>query len=157
MELVLETQEEIKIRKKGMGSKHHSSLQESLIVQMAFKYYGVYRTVPELSLEIDGKERIPDLAIYKSYKIVPGYDEIKTKDMPLGVIEILSPTQRLTELVHKSRMYFDAGIKSYWLVLPDVSSIYVYSQKDTHQVFTSKDTLIDKNLNIELELAKVFE
>ncbi|MCP3930113.1 MAG: Uma2 family endonuclease [Bacteroidetes bacterium] len=157
MEAVYETQEQIKRRKKSMGSKNHSGIQYSLIIQLAFKYHNIYKTIPELSLEIDGNEKIPDLSIYKNFNIIPGNDETKVTDLPLGVIEILSPTQRLSELVAKSRLYFDAGISSYWLVIPEVRSIYVYSEKEKYKVYTYEDTLIDKKLNIELELAKVFE
>ena len=107
MELILETQEDIKRRKKGMGSKNHSILQYNLILELGIKYRKIYKFIPELSLEIDGAEKIPDVAIYKKIKVTPGYDETKVKDLSLGVIEILSPTQSLTELVVKARTYFD--------------------------------------------------
>lgn len=157
MELVLETQEEIKRRKKGMGSKNHSILQSNLHLELGIKYRKVYRFLVELSLEIDGNEKIPDLAIYKKIKATPGYDETRMKDLPLGVIEILSPTQSLTELVVKARTYFDAGILSYWLVAPDVRTIYVYSDRDTQKVYTHNDILIDEKLDIELPLMTLFE
>ena len=157
MELVLETQEDIKRRKKGMGSRNHSILQYNLILELGIKYRKIYSFIPELSLEIEEGEKIPDLAIYKKIKATPGYDETRMKDLPLGVIEILSPTQSLTELVVKARTYFDAGILSYWLVAPDVRTIYVYSDSDTHTVYTHKDTLVDEKLDIELPLTTLFE
>ena len=153
---IIETQEEIKRRKKGRGSKNHSAIQSNIIVQMTLKYYGVYRVIPELSLEIDGKERVPDLCFYKEFNINPEQDIIKMKDMPLGVVEILSPTQKLVELVTKSNLYFKAGIQSYWLVLPELESIYVYSSKGKKRVFTIDNLLKDTNLDIELEVAKLF-
>ncbi len=76
--------------------------------------------------------------------------------MPLGVVEILSPTQKLVELVTKSNLYFKAGIQSYWLVLPELESIYVYSSKGKKRVFTIDNLLKDTNLDIELEVAKLF-
>ena len=157
MELVLETQEQIKRRKKGMGSKNHSILQLNLILELSIKYRKVYRFIPELSLDIEGNEKIPDVSIYKQIKATPGKDETRMKDLPLGVIEILSPTQSLTELVVKARTYFDAGILSYWLVAPDVRTIYVYSDSDTNRVYTHRDTLIDEKLGLELPLMTLFE
>ena len=153
---IIETQEEIKRRKKGMGSKNHSGLQYRIIAQIVLKYNGVYEAIPELSLDIEGKEKVPDLSFYKEFNINPENDVIKMKEMPLGVVEILSPTQSLMELVTKANVYFDAGISSYWLVAPEVQSIYVYSGKGEREVFTHKDTLVDKKLDIELDLAKVF-
>lgn len=156
MQAILETDEQIKIRKKGMGSKHHSLLQLAIITQMVVKYNDSYKAVPELSLDINGKERIPDLAIYKSDDISFGIEEVRMKNMPLAVVEILSPTQALTDLVSKSDDYFEAGIASYWIVLPEVKSIYVYSDIQTFKVFTFQDVLNDSQLDIELDLNKVF-
>ncbi len=157
MEVVLETQEELKRRKKGMGSKNHSGLQSNLLLELGIKYRKVYRFVVELSLEVDGVEKIPDLSIYKKFKVTPGYDETRMKDLPLGVIEILSPTQSLTELVVKARTYFDAGILSYWLVTPDLRAIYVYSDSENYKAYTYKEVLKDEKLDIELPLMTLFE
>ena len=62
----------------------------------------------------------------------------------------------MAELVTKSHLYFDAGISSYWLVLPVLESIYVYSSKGERKVYTYSDTLIDTKLDIELDLMKAF-
>lgn len=154
--IIIETDEQIKRRKKGIGSKNHSVLQQRIIIQIALKYLGVFEAIPELSILINGKEKIPDLSFYKKIKTTPGNDIIKMEELPLGVIEILSPTQNITELAIKANDYFDAGIASYWLVLPELESIYVYSSKGEHQVYTYRDTLIDTKLDIELNLMKVF-
>lgn len=160
MEAILEikeTDEQIKRRKKGIRSKNHSVLQFNIIAQIVLKYSGVYKIIPELSLLINDTEKIPDLSFYKNIKSTPGNDIIKMTKLPLGVVEILSPTQSLNELVVKSNVYFDAGISSYWLVAPEVETIYVYSGKGELEVYTQKDILIDPNLDIELDLSQVFD
>ena len=154
---ISETDEQIKRRKKSMGSKNHSILQYNLILQLGFKYHKTFQFIPELSIDIDGFEKIPDLAIYKDLEITPEADEIRVKKLPLGVVEILSPTQSLTELIVKSHTYFDGGISSYWLVIPTLKSIYVYSAKGEHKVYTNENILKDTVLNIELDLSKVFK
>ena len=157
MAVLVETQEEIKKRKKGMGSENHSYLQFN-IIKCLLKYYSdQFYIIPELSITVEGQEKIPDLAIFKEFSFNPGSDTIKSKKIPLGVIEILSPTQSLTELVVKSTTYFNAGVKSYWLVAPDVETIHVYSIDGEHDVFSKKDKLIDSKLNIELVLAELFK
>jgi Uma2 family endonuclease len=151
-----ETDEAIKKRKKGMGSKHHSLIQLAIITQMVLNYNEFYKAVPELSLDLKGKEKIPDLSFYKKDAITYGKEEIRVKNLPLGVVEILSPTQALTDLVKKAKEYLNAGILSYWLVAPEVQSVYLYSQGDERKIYTHKDILIDTNLNIELDLSKIF-
>jgi Uma2 family endonuclease len=55
--------------------------------------------------------------------------------MPLGVVEIMSPTQTITELIVKSHAFFDAGVQSYWLVIPSLKTIYVFSDKGEYEVY----------------------
>ena len=158
IETIYETQEAVKRRKKGgiIGSINHSAIQLNIIEQFILKYRGVYRAVPELSLDLNGKERVPDLSIYKKFSTQIGNDETRTKKMPLAVIEILSPTQSLSELVTKSNEYFDAGISSYWLVAPDVETIFIYSAKNQRTTFTDNAILKDAQLEVELSLVDIF-
>ncbi len=156
MEAILLSDEEIKRQKKGMGSKIHSLIQENLIVQIAFKYFDIYRAIPELSLDFDGTEKVPDLCIYKRNTIDVKEEEIRMKKLPLCVVEILSPKQVLSDLIKKSQIYFDYNIPSYWLVVPELESVYVYTAKNEREVFTVKDILKDTILDIELDLSKIF-
>ena len=156
MQAILETDEAIKRRKKGTGSKHHSLIQLAIITQMVLKYSNTYKSIPELSLDLNGKEKIPDLSIYQADSISFGEDEIRMTNLPLCAVEILSPKQALSDLVDKSNVYFDAGISSYWLVVPSLQSIYVYSAKKTFKVYTRETTLVDTLLNIEFGLEKIF-
>lgn len=152
-----ETDEQIKRRTKAMGSKNHSVLQFNIILALGSKYRGIYKIIPELSIIINDKEKIPDLSFYKNIKSTPGNDTLKMTQLPLGVVEILSPTQSLNELVVKAKDYFEAGIGSYWLVAPEVETIYVYSAINEKGVYSKRDTLIDQQLNIELDLSTVFD
>lgn len=155
-QIILETDEQIKRRKKGMGSKKHSWLQYLLILELSIRYKRKFKLIPELSLDLNGVEKIPDISVYEEFDVSADEDEIRVKDLPLGVIEILSPSQAVQDLVLKANEYFDAGIGSYWLVLPSLRSIYVYSQKGECEVYTQKDILKDKKLGIELDLSTIF-
>ena len=77
-------------------------------------------------------------------------------ETPLCVIEILSPKQDLTELIQKSSEYFKKGVKSYWLVLPSLQSIYVFSAPGEYENFNRKDILKDEQMDIELNLKDIF-
>ena len=79
------------------------------------------------------------------------------RQVPLGVIEILSAKQDLTELMIKCSEYFSAGVKSYWLALPALKTIYVFYSPDEYVIYSGKDILQDKKLNIELDLVDIFK
>lgn len=75
---------------------------------------------------------------------------------PIGVIEILSPTQTLNDLTDKSYSDFAKGVKSCWLVLPTLKTIYVFSWATQFEAFVQDELVKDKVLNIELPLSEVF-
>lgn len=155
--LIEQSQYEIE-RGKPMPSKNHSYIQYRIGKLIDRKYIDVFLPLPELSIDLgDGKTRVPDIAIYKEIDYTPGDDEVNVVNMPLGVVEILSPKQHISDLIIKSKDYFDAGIKSYWLVLPDLKTIYVFSDKNEYEVYAKNDKLIDNQLNIELDLGELFK
>lgn len=144
-------------RGKPMPSKNHAIVQGNIYFLLRQKYDPHYRFMPEISILMDEKERIPDLAIYEHLEFTPGNDEVRLATPPLGAIEILSPTQNLADLIAKSYRYFEAGVKSYWLVLPDLTTIYVFSGPNEYEAFVKKGILKDTQLNIELDLEAIFK
>ncbi|MCB0586194.1 MAG: Uma2 family endonuclease [Phaeodactylibacter sp.] len=144
-------------RDKPVPSKNHSIVQTNLVILLGTKYKGKYRALSEVSIVVSSKEKVPDIAIYPSMEFTPGEDETRLENAPLGVIEILSPSQSLTELITKSAAYFEAGVLSYWLVLPDLRSIYLFSAPGEYQLFAKEDKLEDPRLEIELELKEIFK
>jgi Uma2 family endonuclease len=157
METVLLQSEYELERGKPIPSKNHAIVQGNIYFLLRQKYESLYRFVTEVSILMHEKERIPDLAIYEQLEFTPGNDEVRLETPPLTAIEILSPTQNLADLIAKSYRYFEAGVKSYWLVLPDLTSIYVFSAPNEYEVFAKKGTLKDTQLNIELELEEILK
>ena len=145
-------------RDKPMPSVNHAFIQKRLVVKLDNKYLDKFEILPELNIDIIDKGRIPDIAICdKNISFKAGEDSIKLEGVPFGVIEILSPKQSLSDLVSKSKEYFQIGVKSYWLVLPDLRSIYVFDKPKNYEVFTWKDQLKDNLLGIELNLQEIFK
>lgn len=144
-------------RGKPMPSKNHAIIQANLILALQPKYADRFRILPEINLDLSIRDRVPDLAIYRSVEFTPGADEVRMTEMPLCVIEILSPQQSMADLLTKRAEYFAAGVQSYWLVLPDLLSVYVFHSPEDYEVFAKQETLTDKILGIELALGEVFK
>lgn len=142
-------------RGKPMPSKVHSSIQANILFAV-YPYRDRFRFMSELSLDLDGWWSVPDLVIYPKMDIDVRQDEIRVTTPPLCAIEIISPMQSLQELIDKSEAYFEHDVKSCWLVLPGLRSIYVFSSFDTFTTFTHTDTLLDDTLKISIPLAEVF-
>ena len=142
-------------RGKPMPSKNHSRLQQRIGVELAIHYSEQYDTYSELSLEAPNPPFIPDLCLFPAEPSNWREDEIRVSDVPLTVIEIVSPSQTDTELTEKSKAYFAAGVKSYWLVQPVLRTVFVLLPDGDELVFHN-DLLTDPTNDISIDLKKVF-
>ena len=143
-------------RQKSMPSKNHSKLQARLSFCLLRAYENTFDIHSELSLELSTGRVNPDIAIYPAQKSDWIEDEIIVKEVPLAVIEILSPTQGIQDLIDKREIYFGAGVKSYWIVQPVFQMIHVFYSKDDYQSFLKGD-VIDTALDISIPLSEVFK
>jgi len=157
MVTMVETQNAYELeRNKPMPSKNHGIIQANLLFSLMTKYRGEKRFISELSLELEDWLSTPDICIYPKLPIDINNDEIRMEMPPFGIIEILSPTQTLNDLTDKAISYFSHGVKSCWLVLPTLSTIYVFSGPRQFEAFVQDEVVKDKVLNIELPLTEVF-
>jgi Uma2 family endonuclease len=142
-------------RGKPLPNFHHGIIQSSLGFQLNLNYRKRFRIASELHVDLLVRERVPDLAIYESTPFDPD-DNPLVMSAPLGAIEILSEMQSISVLKKKSKEYFNADTRSYWLVLPSFQSIYVFSSPNDYEIYRHTDILKDKILDIELDLSEVF-
>ena len=143
-------------RGKPMPSKLHAVVQMRLILYLGTHYTEQYILLPEFALDTPGQKSVPDLSIDELSPVDFNRDEIKKPTPPLATIEILSPTQVLQTLLDKTNEYFSFGVKSCWVAIPPLKSIYVFKAPNDYQVFSHEDILHDPNLNIEVPLGVIF-
>lgn len=155
MEAVIELSEYEQERGKTMPSKNHAILQSNLIVELTIPYRDKYRLLSEVKLNMPPVDTVPDVAIYPLMEFDSLHDETKMDEMPLGAIEIISPSQGDQELVDKISRYFDFGVKSCWLVQPTFRIVTVFSDKTTFKTFIDGE-LYDPVLDIRLDMKRIF-
>jgi len=149
-----------------MGSINHSLAQ--VMIASLLVNDERFTILTELSLDISqhdfskygvkAKDEIkPDVCVYSNEIGYQESDIVRMTEMPLLAIEILSPTQGTKELKDKIHAYFDLGIKSCWLVIPDIQLISVYEKSGKFKNFDMSDTeVIDEVMDIHLPIQKVF-
>jgi Uma2 family endonuclease len=102
------------------------------------------------------KEYIPDLCVYPKRKVDLSADDIiRMTEMPIGIMEVLSPRQSILDIQEKFPVYFNAGVKSCWLVVPPTQTVTVYAVPGQGQLFKTGN-VIDPVLDIELSLEEIF-
>lgn len=138
----------------AMGSYNHSGVQAKLAgLLIGLGHYSVFT---ELSLDIDKMEYKPDISVYPKRGLSKPRDIIRMTDMPLLAIEILSSRQAMDELIDKFEIYFNAGVKSCWLVEPAIEAITVYASLLDYQTYGAGE-LHDRTLGISLPIATIFD
>jgi len=143
-------------RGKPMPSLAHSIVQSNLTRRLGNRYEEKYRFLSELSLELEGWKSVPDVAIYDYFEMDFRHDEIRKTEPPLGAIEILSATQGILGLSDKANQYFEKGVRSCWIIIPQFKTVYVFSSADHYDTFLGEEVLKDNVLGIELPLGEVF-
>lgn len=158
MEAILdEISEYERERGKPMPTLNHAVSQANLIFALKLKYRQNYLIVSEINLTMPERpDAVPDIAIFPKLEVNFLEDITSMTKMPLTAIEIVSPSQSDAEIIAKFKRYFDAGIRSCWLVMPSFQAISVYSAFGIYQFFSETETLTDSITGIELPVSEVF-
>ncbi|HMQ47142.1 MAG TPA: Uma2 family endonuclease [Saprospiraceae bacterium] len=140
-----------------MPNRIHGYIQSDLIFILRTKYNEQFDFPSEVTLDTDPAST-PDILIYpRTQKLDRKETQAKEKVMPLTTIEILSPSQSLEYLADKVwEVYFPAGVKSAWIVVPAFKAIYVLLP-DGQNLYFSEGLLEDPAIGISLEVKPVFE
>lgn len=144
-------------RGKPMPSWNHGIIQANSIAELSTRYRQQYRIVSEINVDVAGRLMVPDIGIFTKTPFDVRHDPKIAPHLPLTTIEILSPTQALDDLVDKAASYFEAGVKSCWIVLPQLQAVVVYANPTDYTFFHGSQTLTDPATGIELPLGPLFE
>lgn len=142
-------------RGKPMPSLNHSVLQLRLGVLLSKSYERDFTFASELSISLADKPFVPDLCIYPKRKVDWQNDEVRLSEPPLTTIEISSPKQNFDDFERKLKAYFDAGVKSFWLVIPFTETLTIFYPNEKPVSFTTGEA-IDKTNGITLSVDDLF-
>ncbi|OJW72544.1 MULTISPECIES: Uma2 family endonuclease [unclassified Spirosoma] len=143
-------------RGKPMPNLTHGAIQANLVFELKTAYRNEYRIASEVTLATLPDGTTPDVVIYPAIMLDYQHEPAKRTDAPLVCIEIQSPSQSLEQMVDKTTIYFDFGVKSCWIVAPAVQGIFVYDRPGHYQFFYEADVLHDPNTGFELNLPAIF-
>ena len=113
-------------------SLNHSYLCKRMIVEL--EKTDQWEAWPELTLDIETGV-IPDIAVYERGTLHLNFheDTMKCAILPKLVIEVISPSQSVHDLMEKAEKFLQAGIPAVWTIEPYGKIIYV-SQQGTRNV-----------------------
>lgn len=113
------------IKERAVPEYDHAAWQEAILAWFRERKieWGI-RALPELRVQISSEEyRIPDVTVLS--RSAPK-EQVVTHP-PLAVFEILSPTDKMTDVLEKLDAYQQMGIPAIWLIEPKKPLYYRYS------------------------------
>ncbi|MCU0393992.1 MAG: Uma2 family endonuclease [Thermoflexibacter sp.] len=143
-------------RNKPMPNLTHGAIQANLVFELKSLYRKLYRIASEVSLDTLPVGSTPDVVIYPPLSLDFISEPARRSDAPLVTIEIQSPSQSLEQMVDKTDLYFQFGVKSCWIILPSLQAALVFDRPSNYKFFYVYETLHDPNLNINIPLADIF-
>ena len=146
-------------RGKPMPSLKHARIQKHLVRQLENFLLDRCEVLAEISLAIADGKMIPDVAVFAAGALPDstGPDFTAVTAVPRTAIEILSPTQVIAELLEKAGRYFAAGVQSYWLVVPELRAVAVFSEPGKYKYFYNGQTLNDAVTGAEIVVSRLFD
>ncbi|HEX7360456.1 MAG TPA: Uma2 family endonuclease [Bryobacteraceae bacterium] len=135
---------------KPMGTLAHMNMERRTErVLEPFEQQGIGHALHELFCRIGDDIRIPDVVFY-----APGarFEKGVLVDPPLLAVEILSPSQRQSELFAKCEEYHSWGVPYCWVVDPVKKSAWEYHREASVQ---SKQDALEAG-EIRISLADLF-
>jgi Uma2 family endonuclease len=101
--------------------------------------------------------RSPDAAVVLSDRIEAPPDSFVPLAPDLAV-EVLSPSDRMTDALGKVGMYLDAGVRLVWLVDPSINTVTIYRPGAAPATLSEGDTLDGGDVlpDFRLPLAEIF-
>lgn len=152
MEAVLEIEE---FQTEDIMSVNHSRTIQRISTYLE-RYDDLYDILPELEMKLNGKPVKPDVSVYPNLPEDWDTDVIFITEPPIIAVEVLSPKQAMTDITDKiNNIYFPAGVKSVWIVVPLLQTITIRTPDGKKMTF-SEGIIKDPVTNIEMPFEQVF-
>jgi Uma2 family endonuclease len=135
----------------------HGAIQANLSFELGIKYSNQFRIANEVTLGTSPTNYIPDIILYPYKKLDFKNDPPIRTDAPLLSIEIQSASQSTKDMTSKLEPYFSFGIKSCWIVVPELQAVIVYDSPYHYNFFHENETVKDSVIGIEISVENIFK
>ena len=141
-------------RGKPMPSFNHGIAQANLIFALNLACRDRFSIASELSLASE-PPMTPDVSVCNMRQPDWLHDEIRVAEAPLTAIEIVSPSQSITDFIPRIEYYFQFGVQSVWLVQPPLKQVAVFTPDMEPKVFIEGE-VVDPALGVKIALKEIF-
>ncbi len=102
--------------------------------------------------------RSPDIAFVRAERIPPGGERAFFQGAPDLAVEVISPSDRASDVIAKARDWLQSGCVGVWVVDPATKTATVYSHQPQALFLSAKDALVCEELlpDFRLPISQVF-
>jgi len=103
--------------------------------------------------------RAPDVAFIRADRMPEKLPQGYFDGPPDLAVEVLSPSDRASEVQGKIRDWLDAGCRAVWVVDPEPKSVTIYKSTHDITVLSTADTLTDAQIlpGFSMAVSEIFE
>lgn len=84
---------------------------------------------------------VPDFVLVRRERLRGTRGDEPFRGAPDFAVEILSPDDRMSDVLDKVRFYLEHGVRLVWLIDPRTRTVFVWSVWGTPRQYTEADTL----------------
>jgi Uma2 family endonuclease len=131
------------IEERTLGEKNHAKLVERIRALLELQHLFAISEVRLRVYTNPSRYRVPDVC---AYRVEPN-EQVFTEP-PLIVVEVLSPEDRLSNLVKRAEDYLHMGVEQVWLIASTERAAYTYDENGLQQILN--DTLQRDEITLHL-------
>ena len=135
---------------RNLGTHPHARLQSLILAWlMARETAWQIHVIAECRLKIRARKyRVPDVMVLAAAVSYPRVIE----EPPLLCIDVVSPDDRLPDLIIRAGDYLTLGVPVTWIFDPETRQTFIYSEQGTVESFDA----VLRHGHIELPIAELF-
>jgi Uma2 family endonuclease len=134
----------------NVGNVEHADVQLAIAAYLRTKYRRLLWVGTAVRVQITPRRfRVPDVVATVGKRP----EQLVITTVPLIVVEIVSPDDRVAELEDKVHDYLELGIPNIWVVNPRSRRVLVHTAEGSREV---KDALRAQDPAVEIPLAEIF-
>lgn len=124
-----------------MPTRNHGAIEMNLGLE--FSKHREFRVLAEVTYQlVPGKRLTPDLSVESRNSLNLLQDTVYPTAPPLLVVEIVSPSQALDEIIDKVQFYLANDVKSVWMIIPPLHLVTIFlpdGSQESHRAGVVRD------------------
>ncbi len=138
---------------KALPKKLHALAQKFLLLVLNRDLPNIYAVLPELNVLCGDDRLVPDLVVARCDA---RYQDGDLADAAVLAVEILSPGQRLPDLIDKADRIVRSGTPMCWVIWPEARKAWMYTLHDMVEASDVITATLHNGEHVEIHINEIW-